>query len=305
MTSNLLTELGDVVSYLSDHGTPDMGYDQVVQRGIEEIASLTTRLTQDEAKVARLGKINEGLVHDFNTLLIDNSRKGSDSEGLRAALKTVYKLAGGHATECQCRQCEIFEFLEPIVGNASLALSGDSPAAQKAPSKQRVQTADIEACFAWLVQSGNPLAASHQMASMVHELLERRRADETRVSTAAVLKILQSYRCQRWQYDGTDSGMQLTDVLTPSGNATILIGISELESLADYIAGELADRRLLTEETSPRREYHTNGTYWSGVPTVDLPCDFCQRSITDHDPRTHACPPENGLANGTISNKGE
>jgi hypothetical protein len=40
------------------------------------------------------------------------------------------------------------------------------------------------------------------------------------------------------------------------------------------------------------REYHANGTYWSGVPTVDMPCDFCKRPITDHDPRTHACPPE-------------
>ena len=27
--------------------------------------------------------------------------------------------AGGHPTECQCRQCEIFELLEPIVGNTS------------------------------------------------------------------------------------------------------------------------------------------------------------------------------------------
>lgn len=44
-------------------------------------------------------------------------------------------------------------------------------------SKQRVQTADIEACYAWLIQSGNPLAASHQMAAMLHELLERRASD--------------------------------------------------------------------------------------------------------------------------------
>lgn len=46
------------------------------------------------------------------------------------------------------------------------------------------------------------------------------------------------------------------------------------------------------EETTARREYHANGTYWSGVPTVDMPCDFCTLPITDHDPRTHACPPE-------------
>jgi hypothetical protein len=45
-------------------------------------------------------------------------------------------------------------------------------------------------------------------------------------------------------------------------------------------------------EPKARREYHANGTYWSGVPTVDMPCDFCTQPITDHDPRTHACPPE-------------
>lgn len=47
-------------------------------------------------------------------------------------------------------------------------------------------------------------------------------------------------------------------------------------------------------EPKPRREYHANGTYWSGVPTVDMPCDFCALPITGHNPRTHACPPENG-----------
>jgi hypothetical protein len=43
--------------------------------------------------------------------------------------------------------------------------------------------------------------------------------------------------------------------------------------------------------TSERLEYHANGTYWNGVPTVDWPCDFCNQSIVDHDPRTHACQP--------------
>lgn len=45
----------------------------------------------------------------------------------------------------------------------------------------------------------------------------------------------------------------------------------------------------MTLETK-RREYHANGTYWSGVPTVNLPCDFCGLTIVKHDPRTHACP---------------
>lgn len=39
-----------------------------------------------------------------------------------------------------------------------------------------------------------------------------------------------------------------------------------------------------------RREYHARGTYWSGVPTIDMPCDFCHRNFMAHDPRTHACP---------------
>jgi len=38
------------------------------------------------------------------------------------------------------------------------------------------------------------------------------------------------------------------------------------------------------------RKYHALGMYWSGVPTVDLPCDFCTLSVTEHDPRTHDCP---------------
>lgn len=66
-------------------------------------------------------------------------------ERLRAALATVYKLAGGHATECQCRQCEIFEFLEPIVGNASPAFSGDS-SAPMCPWHGSVRHADCDDC---------------------------------------------------------------------------------------------------------------------------------------------------------------
>lgn len=50
-----------------------------------------------------------------------------------------------------------------------------------------------------------------------------------------------------------------------------------------------AARATLSVETPARREYHANGTYWSGVPTIDMPCDFCGRAIMDHDPRTHAC----------------
>lgn len=37
------------------------------------------------------------------------------------------------------------------------------------------------------------------------------------------------------------------------------------------------------------RKYHAGGMYWSGVPTVDLPCDFCGRGFMEHAPRTQAC----------------
>ncbi len=60
--------------------------------------------------------------------------------------------------------------------------------------------------------------------------------------------------------------------------------IARIEFAQLQIAGANAHK------ANERREYHANGTYWSGVPTVDMPCDFCQRPITDHDPRTHACP---------------
>lgn len=46
----------------------------------------------------------------------------------------------------------------------------------------------------------------------------------------------------------------------------------------------------------PRREYHANGTYWNAVPTVDMPCDVCQRSFLAHAPVTQACPAELEIA---------
>lgn len=41
-------------------------------------------------------------------------------------------------------------------------------------SKERVQTADIEACHAWLIQSRTSIFGSHQIIAMLNELLERR-----------------------------------------------------------------------------------------------------------------------------------
>jgi hypothetical protein len=39
LSSNLVTELEDVARYLSEHGTPDMGYDEVVERAIKALKS--------------------------------------------------------------------------------------------------------------------------------------------------------------------------------------------------------------------------------------------------------------------------
>jgi hypothetical protein len=56
-------------------------------------------------------------------------------------------------------------------------------------------------------------------------------------------------------------------------------------------AAEGVNDRWIRAVTSKRREFYALGTYWSGIPTVNLPpCDFCGRGIVDHDPRTHACP---------------
>lgn len=68
---------------------------------------------------ARAGTVANG-IDVLHTRMARESRDlRAEIERLRAALQAVYKLSGGHATECQCGQCEIFEFLEPIVGNTS------------------------------------------------------------------------------------------------------------------------------------------------------------------------------------------
>lgn len=53
LTSNLVSELEDVARYLSEHGTPDMGYDEVVERAIKALKSsaheTTPRLSESHA----------------------------------------------------------------------------------------------------------------------------------------------------------------------------------------------------------------------------------------------------------------
>lgn len=66
----------------------------------------------------------------------------------------------------------------------------------------------------------------------------------------------------------------------------------DLVRAAALLIAEIERLDRCSQKASERREYHANGTYWSGVPTVDMPCDFCTLGITEHDPRTHACPPK-------------
>lgn len=76
----------------------------------------------------------------------------------------------------------------------------------------------------------------------------------------------------------------LKDVAESGSNT----GVVKSGVLANY-ASLLLQHLAPVETKAERREYHANGTYWSGVPTVDMPCDFCTRGIMEHDPRTHAC----------------
>lgn len=69
---------------------------------------------------------------------------------------------------------------------------------------------------------------------------------------------------------------------------------AEVLRLNNHIVDVYNAQEAKQGETKARRAYHANGTYWSGVPTVDMPCDFCARPIVDHDPRTHACPETSG-----------
>lgn len=61
------------------------------------------------------------------------------------------------------------------------------------------------------------------------------------LTTEQVLHILKGYRCSRQAYTDTGDGMQLVDVFTPEGYSTVQAGLSELENLADYIAGQIAE----------------------------------------------------------------
>lgn len=74
--------------------------------------------------------------------------------------------------------------------------------------------------------------------------------------------------------------------LRDADDALRVYGI-RLREIADKVSAEIS-----APETTARREYHANGVYWSGVPTMDMPCDFCAGPFVVHDPRTHACPPE-------------
>lgn len=89
-------------------------------------------------------------------------------------------------------------------------------------------------------------------------------------TTEQVLHILKGYRCSRQVYDDTGGGMQLVDALTPEGYSSITFGLSELENLADYIAGQIAE---LPDE--PSAEYPAYEPCECGCHKTGLLCHEC------------------------------
>jgi hypothetical protein len=66
-------------------------------------------------------------------------------------------------------------------------------------SKEKICTADIEACRAWVIQSRTSIFGSHQIISMLDELLGHRPAPETeaRVNPFDAAAILADPRARR------------------------------------------------------------------------------------------------------------
>jgi hypothetical protein len=79
-------------------------------RDAQERAELPYR--QSVAECQKLRTERHQLQNDLTAARLEGER-------LHKALESVQNLASGHPVECECRQCEIFELLEPIVGNSS------------------------------------------------------------------------------------------------------------------------------------------------------------------------------------------
>lgn len=62
------------------------------------------------------------------------------------------------------------------------------------------------------------------------------------LTTQFVMGILLQYRCQHSSYADSGAGMALVDVLSPEGEESVRWGHCELSDLADFIAGEIAER---------------------------------------------------------------
>jgi hypothetical protein len=111
------------------------------------------------------------------------------------------------------------------------------------PSKERVSTADLEACRSWLVARGDSLARSREMILMVDELLERR-SSET---------------CEQLMSGLTESQReQATESLITIINVSSALEKKTPKELVDLVLGELAAmevtsvQELLIEELCTR-----------------------------------------------------
>lgn len=109
-SSNLLTELEDVALYLSEHGTPDMGYDQVVERALTQLRRLTRISLASRALLTYLD------VHDWGTI-----PEGQTADTLRDLL------AGTSALETKPRNLLTPELSERALHLIMDATDADAP----------------------------------------------------------------------------------------------------------------------------------------------------------------------------------
>ena len=63
--------------------------------------------------------------------------------------------------------------------------------------------------------------------------------DRQTITTDEVEKALTAYRCSRTVSEDGDN-MPLADMLTPPGQASIALGLEEIELLADFLADVIA-----------------------------------------------------------------
>lgn len=63
--------------------------------------------------------------------------------------------------------------------------------------------------------------------------------------------------------------------------------------VAAYSKGAFPKQRIALKkpDVGQERRFHANGTYWSGVPTLGLLCDYCGQDAAFHTKGAMYCPP--------------